>query len=598
MEEVIESYADNKRRLDYMPYHWLPDVSSVRMSVKPWSILFALFGIQKREDNATMFYIRYKNGKLNRYLLWTIRRLRKHIGTKAYWGIAGHVLRRSNVFFLVALKHVRPRWHRDMPFWAVLKLHKDYRKLAITKNTNLDFRRVYIEKLNKTMRGLGVPTLVWRLYLHQLNQLLVLAFDGKIDMSQHGFRPMQGTLTAWLDLLKNMNNYDNIYEFDYKGFFPSLEITCISDVLREYKVPEEWVYLIENINKSNPQLTKEDKADEFKVRQFEYISMCLETGNSPQGIYWEPIRQTIVDAFGTDDPFKSELLLECLLEGVGEYWELDDIKYNRNAVLLKYVEVQWALLSSFGMGSFYTMLCGVPQGAPTSPFLSILALDRVIRDDGFVKDVRYADDGVRMTNGKPIEPKETELMEKFNIKYAKEKCGWVKKEGKWLKNLKFLGLIYNAEKDELVSDTAKGKSLVHDKQDLLDLMYKKKGFKSRDEYPENFGSWESFIKGDLSGFILSRLYNGSWNLEDYTQSFKMKHLRNSWVGVYNKFIKRKKYDQKILKDLMHIKLNVFNSSSLCLQTALQALKEMDNKYKHTKTINKRRDDTKTKSENS
>jgi hypothetical protein len=69
------------------------------------------------------------------------------------------------------------------------------------------------------------------------------------------------------------------------------------------------------------------------------------------------------------------------------------------------------------------MLCGVPQGAPTSPFLSILALNWAILKDKFIKDVRYADDGIRMTNGEPIEPSETEEMKKLNIQYAPEKCG-------------------------------------------------------------------------------------------------------------------------------------------------------------------------------
>lgn len=464
-----------------------------------------------------------------------------------------------------------------MPFWTVLKLHKEYRKIALTKNTDLNFKRVYIEKANGKWRGLGVPSLVWRVYLHQLNQLLVLAFDEKIQMSQHGFRPMQGTLTAWLDILKNIKDFENIYEFDYEGFFPSLEITGISDVLREYQVPEEWVYLIENINKSNPTLLKEDKVDEFKVRQFEYISECLNTGRSPSGIYWEPIRQTIVDAFGTDDPFKSELLLECLLEGVGEYWELEDIRYNRNAVLLKYVEVQWALLSSFGIGSFYTMLCGVPQGAPTSPFLSILALNWAILKDKFIRDVRYADDGVRMTNGRPIEPKETEEMKKLNIKYAPEKSGWVKKEGEWVKELKFLGLVYNGERDELRADTRNGSKLLYDKQSLVELIHEGE-FKKRKDYPENYGSWEAFINSSVSGFIISRLYNGDWNLKDYVQSFKLTRHPDSWVGCYNKFIKRGSFKNKLLKDLLHIKLNVFNSSSLCLQTALEALKEVEKKH--------------------
>jgi hypothetical protein len=182
-----------------------------------------------------------------------------------------------------------------------------------------------------------------------------------------------------------------------------------------------------------------------------------------------------------------------------------------------------------------------------------------------------------MTNGRPIEPKETEEMKKLNIKYAPEKSGWVKKEGEWVKELKFLGLVYNGERDELRADTRNGSKLLYDKQSLVELIHEGE-FKKRKDYPENYGSWEAFINSSVSGFIISRLYNGDWNLKDYVQSFKLTRHPDSWVGCYNKFIKRGSFKNKLLKDLLHIKLNVFNSSSLCLQTALEALKEVEKKH--------------------
>jgi len=66
--------------------------------------------------------------------------------------------------------------------------------------------------------------------------------------------------------------------------------------------------------------------------------------------------------------------MECLLEGAGLYWEIEDIMYRPKVAVLKYVEIQWALLSSFGSGQFHEMLKGVPQGAPTSCALATLAL--------------------------------------------------------------------------------------------------------------------------------------------------------------------------------------------------------------------------------
>lgn len=57
----------------------------------------------------------------------------------------------------------------------------------------------------------------------------------------------------------------------------------MSKVLRAYKIPEDIVVLVENLNKSQPNLQKEDKVDEFKARQFEFISECLTKELDPTG---------------------------------------------------------------------------------------------------------------------------------------------------------------------------------------------------------------------------------------------------------------------------------------------------------------------------
>lgn len=59
-----------------------------------------------------------------------------------------------------------------------------------------------------------------------------------------------------------MKKYNYIYEFDYKSFFPNLDIHAISHVLRCHNVTEEWVDLIERLNNSIPKLPEELKLDE------------------------------------------------------------------------------------------------------------------------------------------------------------------------------------------------------------------------------------------------------------------------------------------------------------------------------------------------
>jgi hypothetical protein len=144
---------------------------------------------------------------------------------------------------------------------------------------------------------------------------------------------------------------------------------------------------------------------------------------------------------------------------------------------------------------------GVPQGAPTSPFFSILVLDRIMKMNCNlfeVERVEYADDGLLFSN-EPLETLGKDLtnpniskdpviraihdntMLRANIKYSEEKSGYVKIDGKWVKPLKFLGLTYDGDLDELRASTRKGSELIFDenKRKLTTAYY----YREKD-YPE------------------------------------------------------------------------------------------------------------------
>lgn len=83
---------------------------------------------------------------------------------------------------------------------------------------------------------------------------------------------------------------------------------------------------------------------------------------------------------------------------------LDYMGKDRDYVVYKFIEEQWALLSSFSEVStekFEEWTEGVPQGAPFAPLLSVLPLIRVM---GSLDYVMYADDGVVMGNRLPERP--------------------------------------------------------------------------------------------------------------------------------------------------------------------------------------------------
>jgi len=79
--------------------------------------------------------------------------------------------------------------------------------------------------------------------------------------------------------------------------------------------------------------------------------------------------------------------------------------------------------------------CGVPQGAPTSCSTSTLALKPLERRHP--SSVLYADDGLIACDDKPIITDPV-----VGIEENAAKSGWVKRDGKWLRPLKFLGMEY------------------------------------------------------------------------------------------------------------------------------------------------------------
>jgi hypothetical protein len=140
----------------------------------------------------------------------------------------------------------------------------------------------------------------------------------------------------------------------------------------------------------------------------------------------------------------------------------------------------------------------------------------------------------------------------------------VKKDGVWLKPLKFLGLIY--EEGTLRSETRKGSSLKLDKWDMISDDVKRENILKellRKERPKGEGpkesrtiqeNWENFMKSHLKGFIMSRLYLGKWDIEEFKGRLSLSYEKGSFMDLR----KSKQLSGKVWKDL---ELDLFNTSS-------------------------------------
>jgi hypothetical protein len=198
-----------------------------------------------------------------------------------------------------------------------------------------------------------------------------------------------------------------------------------------------------------------------------------------------------------------------------------------------------------------------------------------------------------------------------------------------LKPLKFLGLEYDGNLNRYRSLTKKGNSLLFDKWDLMFkfknrelneriithnslglkvvrtiLKYSQYGYhrpllgekiinflinteviRKNTQLASNQkskGSWEEFIQSHLKGFMLSRLYNGDWNLKDFQQDFSLSFNESSWMWFY-------KQRPQILSGLVEkTKIDIYNSSSIACKSYLNYLKGnrrwLQSNYVYTKQI--------------
>jgi len=97
---------------------------------------------------------------------------------------------------------------------------------------------------------------------------------------------------------------------------------------------------------------------------------------------------------------------------------------------------------------------------------------------------------------------------KQGIYLSPEKSRWVKKGGKWLRPLKFLGLKYDGRTNQLRAATRNGSELIYDKEKLIQALVNRS--LGTGSYKENYKkSWEGLLKSKFFGFVQSRLYNGA-----------------------------------------------------------------------------------------
>lgn len=531
----------------------IPAISMMSMDKADWNLYLKGVGIKKsfRPNPITFDDVSHKS--MNRYIDWQLIRLKRARDKgdfTTYWKIVKYNLRYSKAFRISAFNRVFPDWWHSLNVKRVYSILRKAETIIRAYDTNLIFMRNYIPK-GTTYRPLGVPSPEWRLVMHMVNNYITMWIRKDIENWNHGFMPDRGTNTCIRETVKILTEYKYVYEFDLKKFFESVVVSEVSEYLKNQGVDAQIWRWIDQINRATPIFKGERKLEEtssFKdhlekqieeeyidlddpvFEQLKYIpyeEMMKEDGYTDVRL-WMKDQLGLLDAYNQKKVSKEE---RDKLYDVSRHLANKKVIWEPSTSNL--LNLHNSLMNpSTDLGGLETPCIGLPQGLNTSPILSLVVLKKWVEklEEKGIKVNMYADDGILYAN-EPFEPFSPE-----RIPFNEEKSRWVKTP-EYTKEMKFLGVIIDIEKQELRGSTRNGATLTLGTKgkDLIELIRELATAYSEEEAY----SWKDdpdlilLTKSGMHGYVMSRLYQDSWKDKLFEEK-EWLHDTESWLGKRQK----------------------------------------------------------------
>jgi hypothetical protein len=359
------------------PWHVIPNIRRFGITLMPYDWLLLIFGLFKKYESSKEFWT-WRNSNSNNYIDYMFKRLRKEVKLKEYnrakktmW-----ILMNSEAYQVSALNHVLRNWHRHLKWINVKRTLQKVRRLCKTRDHNIEFSRVYIPKSeddpSKGVRPLGVPKWEWRIYLHMYNNLLVEWRSETEGENQHGYLPQRGVITAWKRLAELLTEMPNIYEADFKGFFDSINLRGLSEVLEEHLgMPEEEAIFIRLLNQSLVKLRETDEMKEPE-RDVSFVKDGTPNVQSKINLIGGQVILKAPDWEGKMNSPTKKVDFDDWREPLLKHWETGELYEPSELIHVRSKERASDLWGIFPVRDI-VKTHGVPQGAPTSCSLATLA---------------------------------------------------------------------------------------------------------------------------------------------------------------------------------------------------------------------------------
>lgn len=212
---------------------------------------------------------------------------------------------------------------------------------------------------------------------------------------------------------------------------------------------------------------------------------------------------------------------------------------------------------------------GVVQGSNLAAFIGLAVLEELkVYDVPNGKYIGYADDGLLLLN----DPKEVDSWkERLNtresgVELKESKSGFVKFEGKWIKDLEFVGARYVGNERSLYANTHSGKTWKYEweeKEDFLSDLKENPGLFKSDKSAKPWISAPKTLNADNGRKFLGFLMSKIWSDSPY-ESFEQladRSLRIKKGSFADLFCENRKT------------LSLYNISSECYRRLMTAMEE-------------------------